>query len=215
MNHNKIRPILRYSGFKSDIYRAFEVTSILIKTVSNLSYIEQWKHLYANKFYHIKFPDNSIFTFQYGKSPSYRYIECPLDVPSYEDFLQDIGMTSPKDKFSESNKSDYSMVLSTAALKAHINPIRYDLDRRSYKSGLHPAAHIHIGLDNEIRIGLEREMTDVSFLLFVLRQRYPLNWERLIHSNYGINLERLIRHSLPTLEAKYRESLDQREVYLA
>lgn len=205
---------MRYSGLNAEINLAFEVTSSHIRLISDLSYYEQWRYLFSNNFYSIKFPDNSIFTFQYGQSPSYRYIECPLDIPSYEDFLRDIGVINPKDKFSEVNRDDYSLALLTANLKPHINPIRYDLDRKSYRSGLHPAAHLHIGLDNEIRISLEREMTAVSFLLFVLRQRYPLNWEKLIHSSFGVNLERLVRQSLPFLGSVYRDSLDRREVYL-
>lgn len=211
---NSLRPIFRYSGLNAEVNPSFEVTTSHIKVISDLSYYEQWSYLFSNNFYNIKFPDNSIFTFQYGQSPSYRYIECPLDVPSYEDFLRDMGMTNAKDKFSEANRSDYSLTLLTANMKSHINPIRYDLDRKSYREGIHPAAHLHIGLDNEIRIGLEREMTAVAFLLFVLRQRYPLNWEKLIHSSFGVNLERLIRQSLPFLGSVYRARLDRREVYL-
>ncbi len=83
--------------------------------------------------------------------------------------------------------------------RKNFTPIRYDLDNNSYKTGVHPAAHIHIGLDNHIRIGLERELTPLAFLLFVIRQMYPRNWENLLESSISKTLPKKLHVELPKI----------------
>jgi hypothetical protein len=87
------------------------------------------------------------------------------------------------------------------------------LDNSSYKSGIHPAAHIHIGLDNDIRIGLEREFTPLAFLLFVIRHMYPRNWENLLNSTISKTLSKKLHADLPKIETKYFGEHEKCDLY--
>ncbi|MEQ1775137.1 MAG: DUF2290 domain-containing protein [Burkholderiales bacterium] len=77
---------------------------------------------------------------------------------------------------------------------------------------IHPMAHIHIGLENNIRIAVKREMSPRSFFLFVMRQMYPESWARLLESNIARRLPHYVRGSLPVIKAPFFEERDNSQV---
>ena len=109
---------------------------------------------------------------------------------------------------------EYNDYLTTVGLRQHWTPIRYDYDPNSYRAGVHPAAHIHIGVDNEIRLGLRRELTPAAFFLFVLRQMYPSNWERLLAQPGGLRINKQVRNNLKQVDTHLFADFDDAEMYL-
>lgn len=205
---------MRTAGLRHKSNRDFIITNEIIRTQRELKYEQMWKLAHDNKWFHIQFEDLSIIQFQNSPSPSFHFIECPLDVPPLRDFIVGLG----KDYRSRHNtdiKELYEEVIETSELREHLTPIRYDLDFGSYRPGVHPAAHLHIGLDNNIRLALPREMTPFSFLLFVLRQKYPSNWEKILQSNLCDSIAQSVRHSLPVIADKYWQNLDLCEISLS
>lgn len=206
-----VSTILRYSKLKFSLQENFELSLENIKKLRELEYINQWKLAFNSNWFHIKFEDHSLITFQNNPSPSFQYLECPLDVPTLGEYITNTGRT-PKDKHSSIFQEEFEMVFDTAELRSNTTPMRYDYDEKSYRAGVHPVAHLHIGINNQIRIGLDREMNPISFLLFVIRQRYPANWENILKSSFEKNLLSLVRNSLPVVAQKYKAPFDTNEL---
>lgn len=201
-------PIARYGNDH------FVLKAATVSHLRELSYLDQWKTSRSEEWFHIEMEDLSLFLFAEGGTSSYSYLQCPLDVPSYRNFLEQRGL-----EFSMQNKrenvNDYSMLLDTAGLRQHLTPMRYDLDPNGYKSGVHPLAHLHIGLDNNVRLGLRKKMTPLAFVLFVMRQAYPESWERLLQQNEAVNLPKKIRPECNDVENVWWQQQDQLEHHLA
>lgn len=206
--------ILRYAKLRAACRAEFEPTGEVITTLRELPYVERWKATRARRWFHIAFEDNSFITFQAEPGPTYVYLDSPIAAPTLPEYLDQAGYTA-RDRHSPDVQEEYANVIETASLRPHITPLRYDYDERAYRAGIHPAAHLHIGLDNEIRIRLRREMSPTAFLLFVLRQRFPVNWELLLRSSLNARLTNLVRNALPTVSARFHGELDEGEVYLS
>lgn len=209
----KTLELMRVAGLRNIVSEDFSITPDIIRAQRELSYEKMWRLAHDKKWFHIQFEDLSIIQFQNNPSPSYHLIECPLDVPPIGDFLETMG-------FEYRSRNDagfvelYSEAIDTANLKKYVTPIRYDRDFNSYRRGVHPAAHLHIGLDNNIRIALSREMTPWSFLLFVIRQKYPHNWQRLLDSKLSTHFPKAVRDSLPSVPNDYWNGHDFCEISL-
>jgi hypothetical protein len=176
--------------------------------------VDQWKESLEQNWYHLRLEDHSIFVFDTVRATtSYSFLDRPIDVPTFREYLTARGLafdTKNRERFSD----EYQEVMATAALRRHITPIRYDQDTNAYRIGVHPAAHIHIGVDNPIRIPVRRYLDPRAFVLFVIRQMYPECWERLQAGLNPMELERSIRHSLQQIEEKYFQDLDQCQAVL-
>lgn len=208
-----LRPYFRYSRLRAETTENFRITPEIVRVLRNLPYLEQWKQARANNWFHVALEDHSLFLFKIGEGASYHFYDRPLDAVPLSEYIEGNGGTYSV-RTVEQFKEEYGEYLLTARAREHVTPIRYDLDFGAYRTGVHPAAHIHVGLDNHIRIGLHRELTPLSFFLFVLRQMYPRNWEFLMGSNLGQNLDRRIRTDLREIEVAYLKDQDRVELAL-
>lgn len=204
---------MRLAGLRNTVNEDFSVTPEIIRAQRELPYERMWRLAHDEKWFHIQFEDLSIIQFQNYPSPSYHLIECPLDVPPLGEFLETMDLD-----YRARHRSDivelYNEAIDTASLRKYVTPIRYDRDFRSYRRGVHPAAHLHIGLDNNIRLALPREMTPWSFLLFVVRQRYPDKWERLHGCELAKHFAKGVRDNLPSVPEIYWGGHDLSEIAL-
>lgn len=192
----------------------FSVTPTMIRELRVLPYVDQWKLAMSNEWFHIKTEDNSLLVFNEGDTgDSFSFLHCPLDVPSFRNYLKSLGIPYNAQNCRDF-KEDYQQVIETASLRAHISPIRYDRDANGYRKGAHPYAHIHLGLDNDIRLGLRKLMTPTSFTLFVMRQMYPQAWENLIEHHAEMRLAKLLRNDCSNVGENYWHELDGLELAL-
>lgn len=206
--------LMRIAGLRNSINEEFLVTQEIIFLQRSLSYEKMWRLAHDNKWFHIQFEDLSIVQFQSAPSPSYHFIECPLDVPTLGEFVDSLDVEYRR-RYDSDVIELYGEAIDTASLRRYSTPIRYDRDFNSYRCGVHPAAHLHIGLENNIRLELPKEMTPWSFLLFLIRQKYPQNWERLLNSSLAKHFEKGIRHGLTAVPPKYWGGHDLSEISLA
>lgn len=207
-----LRPVARESGFPVAEFGddSFILRSEMIQDLRVMSYMEQWKYLYENRYFHIKMADHSLLVFSEGERPSYSYVHCPLDVVTFAEYLNLIGVAdNPSNR--RINQDDYLMVLSTASARSHVTPIRFDYDERGYEEGVHPVAHIHLGLMNQVRISCNR-MSPLSFMLFVMRHMYPDSWRRLIGRRSVSSLTGSIRSSKSKIPVEFAKELDMIEL---
>lgn len=201
-------PILRYS------LDHFALDGRMIAELKDLDYLNQWRTIRSREWFHIEMEDLSFFTFwEGGGKCSYSYVACPLDIPSYRDYLSGIGLEFTVQNRRE-RQDDYEMLLETADLRKHITPIRYDLDPLGYRPGVHPLAHMHVGLQNNVRLGISKKLTPLAFVFFVMRQSYPDSWERLLKHAEAVNADRKIRAECPDVDAAMWLPHDRVEYHL-
>lgn len=211
-----LRPYFRYAGLGVTAFAEghFRFTNDMVFELRQLNYVEQWKRSHAMRWFHVLLEDSSFFAFStLGGKPSYSYYPCPLEIETLREFLlaRDIEPTKRNRlEFIE----EYQLAIETAPLREFLTPIRYDIDRSSYRVCIHPYAHLHIGWDNQIRIATRRVMTPLAFVLFVIRQIYPDNWSRLLEQRAGLRLVEKIRTELEEVIDPYWQADDEFQTYL-
>ena len=214
----QLRNIFRIAQFPVEAWahRNFVLTTNMVQQLRPLPYLERWNLALTSEWYHIKMEDHSLFQFQEGgANSSLSYVQCPLDVPTFRQFLQQSHGVELNQATKRQYQAEYDMVLQTAGDRRHVAPIRCDRDPHAYRAGVHPLCHIHIGLDNDIRIALRREMSAIGFVLLIMRQHYPLSWERLLDHHAKLKLSDRIRHSCAEIAHPWWELRDEIELCLA
>ncbi|MDQ8020856.1 MAG: DUF2290 domain-containing protein [Moraxellaceae bacterium] len=216
MYKSTLRAAFRAANFPVDCYgtAGWSITSKEIRELRELSYFDQWKACIENSWYNVKLEDHSLFIFDEANGPSYSFLHTPISVESFRSYLSRRGRP-----FTTRNKSEfleeYELAVATANIRTHVTPLRYDVDTSAYMKGRHPKAHLHIGLDNNIRLALRREMTPLSFSLFVMRQTYPDCWVSLLDRFDRPHLRRIVRDGLQLVGNEFWDELDQIELCLA
>ncbi|RYH28416.1 MAG: DUF2290 domain-containing protein [Alcaligenaceae bacterium] len=179
-----------------------------------IGYADQWRKAREENWFHLLLADQSFFLFsEENDKLSYSFFPCPLDIPTFSNFLASLDRQN-----SQRNRAEYAdqyqLVVETADLKAHITPIRFDQDLASYRACTHPAAHLHIGLENEIRIAVRRHLTPLAFVLFVIRQHYPQNWDQLMLHGDELKLHRRVREDLTLVPDERWSAVDEMQTYM-
>ncbi len=152
------------------------------------NYKKVWKAHYRIKSFHFRLIDHSLFRFLLiDRKVTYEYLNCPYYIK--EDFLEE---------------QEPIEILPT--------PIRYDYEPSTFNPISHPIAHIHIGLDNSIRIGTDCKLTPLSFLLFCLRQMYPNYWKSIFNNSKFKPHKKHIRKKPPLIKPKYREAFKREHI---
>lgn len=211
-----LQQIFRAAHFPVEAYAPphWSITPEIIGELRVLPYVDQWRRALENKWFHIKLEDQSIFVFdQTTGEPSYNFIHSPIAADTFRAFL----LTKKLDYTTRNRATyaeEYTLLIETAPLRENVTPIRYDVDSLAYKPGSHPMAHLHIGLDNPIRIALRRQMSPTAFSLFVMRQMYPESWVRLLTHSDQFKLRRILRDNLKLVQAAYWQPQDEFELNL-
>jgi len=216
MYRSQLQAIFRLAGFPVASYGDphFTLTPNIIGDLRARPYLAQWQVASANEWFHLRMEDHSLFMFDGREGhTSYSYLQCPLDLMTFREFLRRRGLDC-NGRNMRDFQDEYGLVVETAELRSNVTPIRYDLDAAGYRPGVHPFAHMHIGLDNSIRLGLRRRMSPVSFCLFVMRHMYPESWVRLLERSARCRLPSLVRIALPLVEEEFWSDVDQIEAYL-
>ena len=217
MYRQRLQSVFRFAHFPVAEYGDdhFVVSAKIIGQLRTLPYLDQWRKALDERWFHVRLEDHSLMVFDdtHG-SPSYSYIQCPLELESMRDYLNGTGREFNQRNAREAQE-EYEKLWETAELRKHLTPIRYDYDPPGYLAGSHPLGHIHIGLGNNIRIGVRRVMSPTAFSLFVMRQMYPDCWKRLLDYSGTCGLPNHCRNGLPLVSPPYWQARDEIETYLA
>jgi hypothetical protein len=151
-----------------------------VKTIrASTTYRDEYNSYTTLQAYDFLLDDGSLFFFRRDPTAStqlsYGYMESPYDVVPYSDFLEQFFGTAPDGSLDA--WEEYEEHRAQAALRQHVVPIRYDWSPALYREGVHPVGHLHVGFRTEIRVAVDAILTPAHFVLFVLRQYYPLRWE--------------------------------------
>ena len=109
---------------------------------------------------------------------------------------------------------EYDQYISEAKLKNSITPIRYDYDFSEYDSSKHPISHLHIGMDQTVRIPIARILTPQEFTILILRNIYFENWTKVLNSESYIQILNKSKKDNNILEDEYFKASEKWHLYL-
>ncbi|MDV4181112.1 DUF2290 domain-containing protein [Rhizobium brockwellii] len=179
-----------------------------------LTYRERWRVCIDEGWYDVILSDGSLFQFRYEPNHlSYSYIVCPFAFMSFEDFAFD-RLGEDWREFELELQDEYELYRTSDIAEQSVTPIRYDYEPLLYRKGFHPAGHLHFGIDSHIRVGTRKVLTPLSFLLFILRQNYPVTWEKILAHEEVKIFSREIRENLVDVGAEFFSEEDAYEHYL-
>jgi hypothetical protein len=186
--------------------------------VKDMKYLQLWEFLRSEDFYDFILNDGSLLQFRYENETkfSYSYFEFPFNQQYIDrlDFFQDPEKYIDADIDADKLEEFYEFITSNWTKRSNTSPIRYDFDPECYNPGLHPASHIHIGHENQIRIGTRRILEPIAFLLFILRQTYPDYWKRVLADAKNHFFDRRVRDKLSEIDNSHISDGDFFEMYL-
>jgi hypothetical protein len=184
-----------------------------------LGYVETWRRCFREDHYDFQLKDDSLIQFRVESfNPlrmSYVYYECPYSQNiSFYEFLQN-SFDIEDGEYRQYQKKDFEEeYYSCLDAKEVYTPIRYDYSPDMYTEGLHPASHIHFGHKSNIRVGTKKILLPISFLCFIIRQVYPVKWQKFIDIPESELLIRNVRDNLTDVEPNYWNRLDSWEMCL-
>jgi hypothetical protein len=178
-----------------------------------MSYIEVWKYCIKNFVFNFQLVDSSIILFNNSDFyPSFVFYGCPYDCLPYKDFVKENGFEYQN--IGDALSNDYMLYLDNCTIHSSHRTIRYDYAPKQYREGLHPSSHIHIGYQTEIRIGLEKILDPLAFIMFVLRQLYPYKWDNFVNVYSNEVLLNRYKNNLDSIETTHYKKKDHWEFYL-
>jgi hypothetical protein len=186
---------------------------------SKPTYYDEYQYYVEQRLYDLQLSDGALLVFR-GDLPeeeiSYSFYPPPFDVPTYEAFVcEQLQIDADAaEEFGDAFMEDYQLVVDTARVRDAVTPVRYDYSPKLYEAGVHPASHIHIARQNEVRIGTVRRMMPMSFVLFVLRQAYPDAWRKFFTHENAESFCKSVRDELEAVDKKFLAARDRMEVYL-
>lgn len=209
--------MLKYVGLLQMRYRRPDYSRLNVPALRKMAYSENWRTLLANSWLDFVLVDGSLLQFRYEirrgvEQPSFTFLHCPYEMLSYEQFLVEIMNTSYAE-VRDSQWHQYEQYADMASPRPFPTPLRYDFDPGAYRPGRHPASHIHVGIDNQVRFGVMKVMSPFSFTSLVLRQVYPDAWDKASSHQNWATLRSGIRHSLENVGTEHLNLRDEDELY--
>lgn len=216
---NEAEKLLRKLGLLLDSNPWVSYSKDLPATVRDMSYVDEYRTYVNQRLFDFYLVDHGLVQFKWHDQDdiSYCYYQSPFDVPTYEEYVADQLQDWDLDIKAEVGDiflDDYEKLIDTARLRKGVTPIRYDYTPDQYQEGIHPAAHIHIGSGNDIRLHTRRVMLPMSFVLFILRQMYPDAWRQLLEASEIERILRAVRDDLQFVHNKYVGARDACQLIL-
>ena len=149
-----------------------------------------YQSLVDNKDYDILLKDDSMLQMSINSGESrLMFIQNPLMHISFESFLEELGWdATPEmmDQFHEAFYEDYCQALEGMNLNSGAVYLRYDVDARgrTNNENIHAYTHLHVGLNNCIRIPVSLHLTPLAFTMFVVRHVYYDVWVNGVRLGY-------------------------------
>jgi hypothetical protein len=184
-----------------------------------LTYVEEYQRYRSTGRWTILLNDGSLLQFKFDeRNPrshlSYVFLESPFEVLTFAEFARlrhrDLDVDRDRQSIEELLRDEYAAYQEAPdAEKSHVTPLRYDYSPELYTSGRHPASHLHIGHQSEIRIATGRLLKPTSFVCLIARQCYPRAWEAFLRSNEDAPRHcRQVHEELTPVSATYFQTFD-------
>lgn len=128
-----------------------------------------------NRDFDIMIEDGSLFQFTSRNENDihYSFLHRIEKNMSFDEFY-DIYAT--EDNY-DTIEQDYEYYLASDKDNLYTCPIRYDVSESEYKEIHHAYAHLHIGVETDIRIPVDKVLSPVHFVDFVVKHMYKAKWD--------------------------------------
>lgn len=134
-----------------------------------------------NRDYDIMLDDGSLFQFTSRNETDihYSFLHRVEKNMSFDEFY-DIYAT---DDNIDTIERDYEYYSAVDKEMLHTCPIRYDVSESEYTEMHHAYAHLHIGIDTDIRIPVDKVFSPLHFVDFVIKHMYKGKWDEAYKHN--------------------------------
>lgn len=191
--------------------------------LSSGSYIDIYKNARKNYDYDFLIEDNSFFQFTYVlkeqkiRKLRYAFYECPFNVLSYDLFLTNV-VCLDKDEIEKCGLElydEYQQYISEGNIKSNILSLRYDYDETLYNGLIHPVSHLHIGLNNEIRIPINSLLSPKCFASQTIKYIYYNDWKEAISDKEKLDEYLKVKHLNSILVNDLFNQDEKNDIYLS
>ncbi len=182
---------------KLELFRMKGIKSINLDGVSssfkNASQEESYFNAYniglGNYDYDFLLNDQSFFQFEFKENDSfidirYAFFQNPVNYKTYAEFLQyeieEGNLNETPEQIGSLLEEEYNQFLNEQEINSNHTTIRYDSDFSNYTPLIHSVSHLHIGHRNNIRIPINKTITPLMFVLFVIKNVYYYEWKKIV-----------------------------------
>jgi hypothetical protein len=195
--------------------------------IKKVSKSNNYKKIYdcaiRNFDYEFLLKDDSIFQFSFsGDELRYAFIQNPTYYVSKEEYLtqllgnEELAQIDSLDELMYLvDENEYEQFLNEQELNSLSNIIRYDATFLGHKPLLHSYAHLHIGMNDSLRIPVSIDLTPLVFVKFCIKNTYYKVWKNEIEKNENFQDSLLIsKESCSALDGEKWSEIEKAELYL-
>lgn len=176
---NKLAKYLKDLGMLND-HCLHPNAGFSLGAVRGIPYVDVWKAHSLHYWYNLRLDDNSLlFFYREGNTVNFSFIGCPYDCVGFNEY-KDARIREGVNRCDINEM--YEDYLATTNLREIPYYFRYDYDDTTYREGEHPAAHLHMGFVEGVRIGVRYRLDIMSFMAFILRQTYLPQWVHVLNN---------------------------------
>lgn len=134
-----------------------------------------------NRDYDIMLYDGSLFQFTSRNENDihYSFLHRIEKNMSFDEFYD----TYATDENIDTLEQEYEYYLAGNKEKLYTCPIRFDVAKTEYTEMHHAYAHLHIGIENDIRIPVDKVLSPMHFVDFVIKHMYKKHWDNAYINN--------------------------------
>ena len=128
-----------------------------------------------NRDFDIMLEDGSLFQFTSRNENDihYSFLHRIEKNMSFEEFYDTYATEDNIDTIEQ----DYEYYLAGDKEALYTCPIRYDVAETEYAEMYHAYAHLHIGIETDIRIPVDKVLSPMHFVDFVIKHMYKTKWD--------------------------------------
>ncbi|MCU0351248.1 MAG: DUF2290 domain-containing protein [Flavobacterium sp.] len=188
-------------------------------------HVEIYNTIRDNLDYEIILSDESFFQFSYKADYlRFSYIQNPRFKFTKYDYVKicfpedDLDILSEEEIDGLINESEYEQFLIEQEINSNLVYVRYDFDKAGYNPLLHSCSHIHIGLNENLRIPSSIVLTPLEFVLFAVKQCYYDVWslyhEKLTPANVSVKLSNSKKRCVAITDQNIWNPIEQNQIYI-
>lgn len=128
-----------------------------------------------NRDFDIMLEDGSLFQFTSRNENDihYSFLHRIEKIMSFDEFYDEYATENNIDTIEQ----DYEYYLSGDKDSLYTCPIRYDVAETEYTEMYHSYAHLHIGIETDIRIPVDKILSPLHFVDFIIKHIYKTKWD--------------------------------------
>jgi len=221
-----IELLTTFSLFKSRGKKGIGNHSLNSKKIGKTNSINQiYSTAIENLDYEILLHDQSIFQFSNANGElRYAYIQNPHSFYTKEEYLNfiftpDDLLAMDTDELNllieDIDENQYEQFLNEQELNSQSNYFRYDASSIGYSPLIHSFSHLHIGLNQNVRIPVSLLLTPLKFTKFCIKNTYFDKWKKYALGRVDLDkeLSEIKKHCIK-LNGTQWNAIEENELYL-